>query len=80
MRPSGRRNTYHSSDIKHSKSHPLLLPAQLGTATKGVLGKLMQEFKSRVAKLFEAGQTIPWIDPPGPPRENEQIRSIPMHL
>ncbi|QEG37004.1 hypothetical protein [Bythopirellula goksoeyrii] len=51
-----------------------------GSSERDVLGKVMREFKSRVVKMFEAGQEIPWIDPPEPPQQNEQIRSIPMHL
>jgi hypothetical protein len=51
-----------------------------GSSEREVLGKLVREFKSRVSKMFAEGQEIPWIDPPGPPLENEQVRSVPMHL
>jgi len=51
-----------------------------GSSERDVLSKLMREFKSRVSKIFAEGQEIPWIDPPVPPLENEQVRSIPMHL
>ena len=47
---------------------------------RDVLGKLVREFKSWVSKMFAEGQEIPWIDPPGPPLENEQVRSVPVHL
>jgi len=51
-----------------------------GGSERDVLGKLVREFKSRVSKLLAEGQEIPWIDPPEPPLENEQVRSVPMHL
>jgi hypothetical protein len=51
-----------------------------GTSEREVLSKVAREFKSRVFKIRETGQEIPWIDPPQPPLENEQVRSIPVHL
>ena len=51
-----------------------------GSSERDVLGKVTREFKSHVVKMFENRQEIPWIDPPQPPLENEQVRSIPMHL
>lgn len=51
-----------------------------GSSERGVLGKLVGDFKLRVSKLLADGQEIPWIDPPLPQSENEQIRSVPMHL
>ena len=51
-----------------------------GASERDVLGKLTREFKSRVFKMLEARQEIPWINPPQPPLENEQVRSIPTHL
>lgn len=51
-----------------------------GAGERDVLVKLTREFKSRVSKLLSDGQDIPWIDPPSAKLENEQIRSIPMHL
>jgi hypothetical protein len=51
-----------------------------GASERDVLGKLAREFKSRVRKMLEARQEIPWINPPQPPLENEQLRSIPTHL
>ncbi len=51
-----------------------------GSSEREVLVKVTGEFKSRVFKMFEEGQEIPWIDPPGPPLENEQVRSVPVHL
>ena len=51
-----------------------------GSSERDVLGQLTREFKARVFALHEAGQAIPWIDPPPPPEENEQTRSIPVHL
>ncbi len=51
-----------------------------GSSERDVLSKLVREFKSRVSEMSAEGQEIPWIDPPAPPLENEQVRSIPMHL
>ena len=51
-----------------------------GASEPFVLRKATQAFKSQVLKQHEAGQDIPWIDPPEPPAENERVRSIPMHL
>ena len=51
-----------------------------GNSERDVLGKLVREFKSRVSKMFAEGQEIPWVDPPQPPLENEQVRSVPVHL
>jgi len=51
-----------------------------GSSERDVLGKVTREFKSRVFKMLEEGQEIPWVDPPQPPRENEQVRSVPVHL
>lgn len=51
-----------------------------GNSERDVLGKIMREFKLQLSKISAEGQEIPWIDPPQPPKENEQIRSIPMHL
>lgn len=51
-----------------------------GNSERTVLGNITREFKSRVFKMFEEGQEIPWIDPRQPPLENEQVRSIPVHL
>ncbi|QDT00610.1 hypothetical protein [Adhaeretor mobilis] len=50
------------------------------SSEREVLGKLTREFKSRVGQLLEASQEIPWIEPPPAPAENEQMRSIPLHL
>ena len=51
-----------------------------GSSERGALSKLVREFKTQVAMLHETGQQIPWIDPPPPPTEHEQIRSVPVHL
>jgi hypothetical protein len=51
-----------------------------GSSERDVLSKVTREFKSRVFTMFEDGQEIPWVDPPQPPLENEQIRSVPVHL
>ena len=51
-----------------------------GNSERDVLGKVTREFKSRVFKMFEEGQEIPWVDPPQPPLENEQVRRVPVHL
>ena len=51
-----------------------------GAAERDVLGRISREFKARMIELSEAGEAIPWIDPPTPPDKNEQVRSIPVHL
>ena len=51
-----------------------------GSSERDVLGKLVREFKSQVSKMSAEGQEIPWIDPPMSPLENEQVRSVPVHL
>ncbi|QDT75567.1 hypothetical protein [Lacipirellula limnantheis] len=47
---------------------------------RDVLMKVTREFKSRIAKMYAENQGIPWIDPPQPPLESEQMRSVPLHL
>lgn len=54
--------------------------AASGNSERDVLFKLTREFKSRVAKMHEQQQAMPWIDPPPPPLEHEQIRYVPVHL
>ena len=51
-----------------------------GASERDVLGKVTREFKSRVSKMLEEGREIPWVEPPQPPLENEQVRSVPVHL
>jgi hypothetical protein len=51
-----------------------------GNSERDVLGKVTREFKSLVFSMFGEGQKIPWVDPPQPPLENEQVRSVPVHL
>ena len=40
-----------------------------GNSERDVLGKVTREFKTRVFKIFEEGQEIPWVDPQQPPLE-----------
>ncbi|WP_428305066.1 hypothetical protein [Lacipirellula sp.] len=54
--------------------------AASGSSERDVLFKLTREFKSRVSKMHDEQQVMPWIDPPPPPLENEQIRHVPVHL
>jgi hypothetical protein len=54
--------------------------AASGASERDVLFKLTREFKSRVARMHEQQQAMPWIDPPPPPLEHEQIRYVPVHL
>ena len=54
--------------------------AASGNSERDVLFKLTREFKSRVARIHDQQQAMPWIDPPPPPREHEHIRYIPVHL
>jgi len=51
-----------------------------GNSERDVLMKVSKEFKSRVLKMLEAGEEIPWIEPPLPKNDSEQVRTIPMHL
>lgn len=51
-----------------------------GASERDVLGKVTREFKSRVSKMLEEGRKIPWVEPPQPPTDNEQVRSVPVHL
>ena len=51
-----------------------------GAAERDVLARITREFKAKMIEMSEAGQEIPWIDPPTPAEENEQVRSIPVHL
>jgi hypothetical protein len=51
-----------------------------GNSERDVLMKVTREFKSRVLKLHGDNQVIPLLDPPQPLLENEQMRSIPVHL
>ncbi|MEM9643825.1 MAG: hypothetical protein AAF989_02430 [Planctomycetota bacterium] len=47
---------------------------------RDALGKLVPVFRSKVAALLEAGEEIPWLDPPSPKRDDEQKRFLPVHL
>ncbi|MEO2048649.1 MAG: hypothetical protein ABGX16_19005 [Pirellulales bacterium] len=51
-----------------------------GNSERDVLGKVTCEFKTRVFKILEEGREIPWVDPQQSPLENEQVRSVPVHL
>ena len=51
-----------------------------GNSERDVLFKLTREFKSRVSRMHEQEQAMPWLDPPPPPLENEQVRYVPVHL
>ena len=51
-----------------------------GSSERDVLGKVIPEFKRRVAVLLGAGDEVPWIDPPVSPNEGEQKRIVPVHL
>ena len=43
-----------------------------GASEPFVLRKVTQAFKSQILKLHEAGQEVPWIEPPEPAAENER--------
>ena len=45
-----------------------------------VLRKLVPAFKQRVAELTASKTPIPWIVPPSPKADDEQVRLIPVHL
>ncbi|MFK7769585.1 MAG: hypothetical protein AB8B55_20405 [Mariniblastus sp.] len=51
-----------------------------GASERDALSKVTREFKSRVFKMIEDQQTVPWIEPLPSPLDNEQVRSIPVHL
>lgn len=51
-----------------------------GASERDVLGKVTREFKSRVSKMLDRGQEIPWIEPPQLPLQDEHVRSVPVHL
>lgn len=51
-----------------------------GNSERDVLMKVTREFKSCVLKLHEENEQISLLDPPPPPRENERMRSVPVHL
>lgn len=51
-----------------------------GSSERDVLSKVVREFKSRITKMREDDVEIPLVDPPLPPRENERVRSVPVHL
>ena len=51
-----------------------------GYSERDVLLKVTREFKSRISAMHGENHKIPWIDPPQPPLENEQVRFVPMHL
>lgn len=44
------------------------------------LSKLVLAFKQRVAELTASQVPIPWLEPPSPQLDNEQVRLIPVHL
>ena len=44
------------------------------------LGKIVSAFKMCVAEQIRNETPIPWIEPPSPAQEGEQIRYIPVHL
>ncbi len=52
----------------------------VGRSERDVLASVTREFKSRVFKMHEEGEEIPWIEPPPAPAENEQTRRVPVHL
>lgn len=52
---------------------------EAGTEREALLA-ISRQFRDRVAQLHSAGETIPWIDPPDPPRPGESQRWIPVHL
>lgn len=47
---------------------------------RAALTRLVAEFKQRVSNWTQAGEPIPWIDPPEPAAEGEQKRFVPVHL
>ena len=47
---------------------------------RDVLRAVMEEFKARIQQHVQAGQEIPWTDPPVKPDADEVERFIPIHL
>lgn len=70
-----------SDDGKTNARVANLAGFELTAATeRDALLRISKQFKSHVIEKTAAGETIPWIDPPPPPSENENVRSIPVHL
>lgn len=44
------------------------------------LSKLVPQFKQRVVELTASKTPIPWMEPPSPQADGEQVRLIPVHL
>ncbi len=44
------------------------------------LSKIVPAFKRRMAELTASKTEIPWIEPPIPKADGEQVRLIPVHL
>ena len=44
------------------------------------LSKLVPAFKQFVSELTASKSPIPWIEPPSPRADDEQVRLIPVHL
>lgn len=51
-----------------------------GATERDVLKSLMQQFKTRVKQSLDAGQPVPFLDPPQTPGQGEVERFIPVHL
>ena len=51
-----------------------------GTSEREIMSSLMKAFKTCLQKFTEAGEVIPWIDPPESPGSGEVERFIPVHL
>lgn len=52
----------------------------VGASERDVLGKVCREFKARINAVHEEGVAMSLIDPPIARQEQEQVRSIPVHL
>jgi hypothetical protein len=44
------------------------------------LSKIVPAFKQRVVELTASKTEIPWVEPPTPMADGEQVRLIPVHL
>ena len=52
----------------------------IADSERNVLAIVIPEFKKRIAGYVGEEKEIPWVDPPGPPRDDEQKRLVPVHL
>ncbi len=73
--------TMYNADGKVTARIANLAGFELTAATeRDALQRICKQFKSHLLQKTEAGGTIDWIDPPSPRKDDEKVRSIPVHL